>query len=98
MAKIPGKDHRKGITLVQFLRAYPANEAAEQWFGKQRSPDGVCCPFCGSLHMQELSGRQDMLELDTTSQTVSMWPGIKEKRMTYRSLIADNGLTSRARA
>ena len=52
MAKAPGKNHRKGITLKQFIKTYPTDAKAEQWFIKQRWPTGICCPFCGSLNVQ----------------------------------------------
>ena len=52
MAKVPGKHYRKGITLREFLREFPDDAAAEEWFTKQRWPTGVCCPVCGSLNVQ----------------------------------------------
>ena len=50
--KAPGKAFRKGITLKQLMQMFPDNETAEQWFIKQRWPNGVCCPKCGSLNVQ----------------------------------------------
>ena len=50
--KAPGKSYRKGITLNQFINAYPTDELAEQWFIRQRWPNGVCCPKCGSTNVQ----------------------------------------------
>ena len=50
--KAPGKAHRKGFTLKQFLAMFPDNETAEAWFIQQRWPEGVCCPECGSLNVQ----------------------------------------------
>ncbi len=52
MAKAPGKNHRKGITFKQLLRKFPTDDKAEEWIVKQRWPKGVCCPHCGSLHVQ----------------------------------------------
>ena len=51
MAKAPGKAHRKGLSLKQFLRKFPTDYVAEQWFIKQRWPQGICCPECGSLNV-----------------------------------------------
>ena len=48
----PGKFYRKGITLKQFLQAYPNDDTAEQWFIRNRWPNGVCCPKCGSVNVQ----------------------------------------------
>ena len=52
MGKAPGKHHREGISLVQFVKTYPTDAKAEEWFIQQRWPHGVCCPFCGSLNVQ----------------------------------------------
>ena len=52
MAKAPGKAHRKGLSLKQFFRKFPTDDVAEQWFIKQRWPQGICCPECGSLNVQ----------------------------------------------
>lgn len=49
----PGKAFRKGITLVELIRAYPDDEAAKQWFVEMRWPDGVECPHCGSGNIQQ---------------------------------------------
>ena len=50
--KGPGKAFRKGISLKRFISEYPTDEAAEQWFIRNRWPDGVCCPKCGSINVQ----------------------------------------------
>ena len=52
MAKAPGKAYRKGITLKKMLKMFPDDETAEQWFIKQRWPNGMCCPICGSVNVQ----------------------------------------------
>ncbi|MDE0629632.1 MAG: IS1595 family transposase [Bryobacterales bacterium] len=52
MTEGPGKNHRNGISLVQFVRRFPTDAAAEKWFIEQRWPDGVNCPFCGSFNVQ----------------------------------------------
>ena len=52
MTKAPGKANRKGITLTQFLKEFPDDATAEQWFIQQRWPKGICCPQCGSLNVQ----------------------------------------------
>ena len=52
MAKAPGKAYRKGITLKKMLKMFPDDETAEQWFIKQRWPNGMCCPICGSTNVQ----------------------------------------------
>ena len=52
MKKAPGKGYRQGITLKQIMQMFPDNATAEQWFTKQRWPNGVCCPACGSVNVQ----------------------------------------------
>ena len=52
MVKAPGKAHRKGLSIKQFLRRFPTDEAAKQWFIKKRWPSGICCPVCGSVNVQ----------------------------------------------
>ena len=48
----PGKAHRKGFTLKQFLTMFPDDATAEAWFIADRWPTGICCPECGSLNVQ----------------------------------------------
>ena len=48
--KGPGKSYRKGITIIELLKMFPDDEAAEKWFEKQRWPDGPACPQCGSVN------------------------------------------------
>ena len=56
--KAPGKAHRKGITLIELTRMFPDDAAAERWFIEQRWPDGVFCPACGSMNIQERPTRK----------------------------------------
>ncbi|MYH37726.1 MAG: transposase, partial [Rhodospirillaceae bacterium] len=50
--KAPGKAHRTAISLIEIMRMFPDNETAEAWFAKNRWPDGVHCPACGSTNVQ----------------------------------------------
>ena len=56
MAKTaPGKNYRKGITLLDLFKMFPDNETATAWFeesvwGKERH-----CPKCGSTKTKEAS-------------------------------------------
>ena len=50
-AKGPGKWQRKGISIIELFQQFPDDKTAEQWFEKQRWPDGVRrCPDCDSIH------------------------------------------------
>lgn len=44
--RAPGKHWRKGMSLVELLRKFPDDAAAEAWFASVRWPDGVRCPHC----------------------------------------------------
>ena len=53
MPQGPGKSYREGITLVQLLRMFPDDAAAERWFIENRWEDGApTCPHCGSTNVQ----------------------------------------------
>ena len=56
--KGPGKYYRKGLSLVELFRMFPDDEAAEKWFVRTRWPNGVACPKCGSLNIQERKSRK----------------------------------------
>ena len=50
----PGQSHGEGITLVELLRRFPDDTAAERYFIETRWPEGPHCPYCGSTNV--LSG------------------------------------------
>ncbi len=56
--KAPGKHYRTGLTLIELTRIFPDDAAAERWFVQTRWPDGVNCPCCGSLNVQERATRK----------------------------------------
>ena len=56
--KAPGKHYRKGMTVAAFFEMFPDDTAAEQWFVKQRWPNGVCCVECGSVNVQVAAKRK----------------------------------------
>ena len=62
MAKrVPGKSHRKGITVVDLLQMFPDDSAAEAWFEAQRWPNGErFCPDCGSVNYAIISSKKPM--------------------------------------
>ena len=49
-------------------------------------------------YVQEFAGRHNIREQDTINQLESISKGMNGKRLRYRQLIADNGLSSGARA
>ncbi|MDE0534345.1 MAG: IS1595 family transposase [Albidovulum sp.] len=58
--KAPGRSHRKGMTIIQMLKMFPNDAAAEKWFEQQRWPDGRFCPHCGSTNTREEKNRKPM--------------------------------------
>ena len=54
----PGKSYRKGITLLEATKQFDTEEKAEAWFVGQRWPNGVACPFCGSLNIAAVASRK----------------------------------------
>ena len=54
----PGKHFRKGITLVDAVRRFSDEDAVEKMFVSTRWPNGVSCPKCGSLNIQERTTRK----------------------------------------
>ncbi len=58
--KAPGRSHRTGMTVVELLRRFPDDEAAERWFEAQRWPEGRHCPRCGSTSTVAVKDRKPM--------------------------------------
>ena len=56
--KAPGKHYRTGLTLIELTRMFPDDAVAERWFVETRWPEGVHCPCCGSLNVQERKTRK----------------------------------------
>ena len=52
MKKGPGKSTRKGMTIIELMRKFPNDEAAQKWFEKCHWPKGAVCPHCGSSNVQ----------------------------------------------
>lgn len=48
----PGKHYRNGLSLVDVMRKFPDDAAAEAWIVQQRWPDGIRCPHCDSDNVQ----------------------------------------------
>ena len=49
---MPGKDYRKGMTLVEAVKMFADERAVEDLFIEARWPNGVACFACGSLNVQ----------------------------------------------
>ena len=46
-----GKYFRNGIGYNEAGRFFADNETAKQWFIERRWPNGICCPYCGSMNV-----------------------------------------------
>ena len=53
MPNAPGKNHRKGLTLIEMFRMFPDNKTAEQWFIAKRWPNGITCAHCHGNDVHE---------------------------------------------
>ena len=53
-----GKHYRKGITIMDAVQKFDAEEKAEAWFIEQRWPAGVSCPFCESSRIATIANRK----------------------------------------
>lgn len=58
--KAPGKYYRQGLSLVDLMRMFPDDEAAEEWMAKVRWPDGPICPHCDSDNVQSGAAHKSM--------------------------------------
>ena len=56
----PGKHYREGISIIDVIRMFPDDDAAEKWFVEQRWPDGLRCPRCGSENVLDGSKHKTM--------------------------------------
>ena len=56
----PGKHFRKGISLIDLFKKFPNDKKAEEWFIKTRWPDGMACPHCGSVRVNEKATHKTM--------------------------------------
>ena len=54
----PGRRYRLGMSIVEAIEMFADPIRAEQWFVKQRWPDGVECPKCQSKNIQERASRK----------------------------------------
>ena len=46
------KHYRDGPSLVDVMRKFPNDTAAEAWLVRQRWPDSIHCPRCDSANVQ----------------------------------------------
>ena len=58
--KAPGRSEREGLSLIELFTLFPDDATAEKWFEKQRWPNGIACPECGSLRYAVVKNRKPM--------------------------------------
>ena len=56
----PGRSEREGLSLTELFTLFPDDATAEKWFEKQRWPNGIACPECGSLRYAVVKNRKPM--------------------------------------
>ena len=58
--KTPGKHFREGISLVELFKRFPNDKKAEEWLIKTRWPEGIACPHCGSVRVNDKATHKTM--------------------------------------
>ena len=58
--KAPGKAFRQGMSLIEAMKMFPDDDAAEAWFVRVRWPHGPACPLCGSMNIQTGASHKTM--------------------------------------
>ncbi len=56
----PGMHFREGISIIQLFKMFPDDASAEAWFIHTRWPDGMACPRCGSINVNERTAHKTM--------------------------------------
>ena len=56
----PGKNYRKGMTLVEIMDLFPTEQAATEWFEATRWKDGRHCGHCGSTDTKPVPSAKPM--------------------------------------
>ena len=56
----PGMHFREGISLIKLFQMFPDDVSAEAWFIHTRWPDGMACPRCGSVNVNERTAHKTM--------------------------------------
>lgn len=56
----PGMHFRDGISLIRLFEMFLDDEAAERWFIHTRWPDGMACPRCRSMNVNEKTTHKTM--------------------------------------
>ena len=54
------KYNRKRLSLVEIFQMFPDEKTAENWFVEVRWPNGVYCPYCGSINIQSGAKHKSM--------------------------------------
>ena len=79
MAKAPGKNFRKGISLIEIVEMFPDDLTAETWFEEQRwgiSGAPTYCPLCGG---------GDRLTATKSRKPLPYWCGWCRRHFSVRS-------------
>ena len=77
--KAPGKNFRKGISLIEIVEMFPDDETAEAWFEEQRwgtAGEPTCCPLCGA---------DERLNATKSGKPLPYWCGSCRRHFSVRS-------------
>ena len=70
----PGRNDRKGISLIELFQKFPDDTTAERWFEEVRWPSEIACPKCGCYGM-----------ISRNEQSMPYWCGDCRKRFSVRT-------------
>ena len=99
---MPFDHHAVKHSVGEYVRQQAHTNGIESfWSVLKRAHKGVyhkISPKHLQRYVNEFSGRHDIREADTADQMGTVAQGMAGKRLPYRTLVADNGLDSGARA
>lgn len=89
-------------SVSEYVRDMAHTNGVESlWSMMKRGHDGIyhkMSPKHLDRYSQEFAGRHNIRDADTIDQIENLIAGIVGKRLLYRELISDNGLSSGARS
>ena len=82
----PGKNFRKGITLMELFKKFPDNKTAETWFESRIWKDGRVCPECDSIKTSVSSHRKMPYRCCDCKQFFSVKKGtvMEQSKISYQ--------------
>ncbi len=93
---------RSGTSVAEYVKGQAHTNGIESfWATLKRAHKGVfhkLSPKHLQRYVNEFAGKHNVRDEDTLAQMVVVAAGLVGKRLMYRDLVADNGLSSGARS